>query len=417
VLRSAKLLRVAEDDIVKDDALEGLTAVVTVRLAEPQFEGQTKEVLGTPAASRIVAQVVGTRLRDFLTSSKRAEKAQSRALLEKVVSAARTRVAARAHKEAQRRKNALETSSLPAKLADAAHDVERSKLIVEGDSALAPQLAELSSGAQRSAARSQRQVVGRRQSATPSARIIQVTAPAPAVVRLDAVGMGRSSSWTRTSTARTFAACCGPVAPVYAPLVEGAGCCRCRIARIGRAWASRTSSSTPYRYLYRGRPDPPRKEVRADQRYKGLGEMDAALAETTMDPRTTLPDQLGDVEDAERIFGLLMGNDIAGKVPYSQRGRPVSIDASAGTARHVVDWLDLAPRTGRRDDRDRIHGSPSVNTAPIGHPGVPVPRTVIMRQNSDQLQAPFIFLLFDTHFVVDTGATESADFPIRRVGR
>ena len=55
VLRAKKMLRVAEDDVVKDDALEGLTAVVTVRLAEPQFEGQTKEVLGTSAARRIVA--------------------------------------------------------------------------------------------------------------------------------------------------------------------------------------------------------------------------------------------------------------------------------------------------------------------------------------------------------------------------
>ena len=55
-LRAAKLLRVAEDDIVKDDAMEGMTAVITVRLAEPQFEGQTKEVLGTSAANRIVAR-------------------------------------------------------------------------------------------------------------------------------------------------------------------------------------------------------------------------------------------------------------------------------------------------------------------------------------------------------------------------
>ena len=50
VLRETKTLKVAEPDVVKDDVLEGLTAVVTVRLAEPQFEGQTKEVLGTPAA-------------------------------------------------------------------------------------------------------------------------------------------------------------------------------------------------------------------------------------------------------------------------------------------------------------------------------------------------------------------------------
>ncbi len=138
VLRSAKMLRVAEDDIVKDDALEGLTAVVTVRLAEPQFEGQTKEVLGTSAARRIVANVVAKELKAFLTSTKRDAKAQARAVLEKAVAAARTRIAARQHKEAQRRKTALETSSLPAKLADCrSDDVERSELfIVEGDSAL-----------------------------------------------------------------------------------------------------------------------------------------------------------------------------------------------------------------------------------------------------------------------------------------
>src|SRR5919197_2809708 len=138
VLRTKKLLRVAEDDIVKDDALEGLTAVVTVRLAEPQFEGQTKEVLGTSAASRIVANVVAKELKAFLTSSKRDAKQQARAVLEKVVAAARTRIAARQHKEAQRRKTALESSSLPAKLADCrSDDVDRSELfIVEGDSAL-----------------------------------------------------------------------------------------------------------------------------------------------------------------------------------------------------------------------------------------------------------------------------------------
>lgn len=111
-LRSSKLLRVAEDDVVKDDALEGLTAVVTVRLAEPQFEGQTKEILGTSAANRIVAGVVAKELKEFLTSTKRDAKAQARAVLEKAVAAARTRIAARQHKDAQRRKTALETSSL-----------------------------------------------------------------------------------------------------------------------------------------------------------------------------------------------------------------------------------------------------------------------------------------------------------------
>lgn len=138
VLRAKKMLRVAEDDVVKDDALEGLTAVVTVRLAEPQFEGQTKEVLGTSAARRIVTQVVAKELKAFLTSTKRDAAAQARVVMEKAVAAARTRIAARQHKDAQRRKTALESSSLPAKLADCrSDDVERSELfIVEGDSAL-----------------------------------------------------------------------------------------------------------------------------------------------------------------------------------------------------------------------------------------------------------------------------------------
>ena len=67
-LRSTKLLKVNDDAVIKEDILEGMTAVVTVRFAEPQFEGQTKEVLGTPAASKIVAEVVGRELKAFLSA-------------------------------------------------------------------------------------------------------------------------------------------------------------------------------------------------------------------------------------------------------------------------------------------------------------------------------------------------------------
>ena len=111
---------------------------MTVRLAEPQFEGQTKEVLGTSAASRIVAGVVGKELTAVLTARKPAAKAQARTILDKVAGAMRTRVEMRQHKEHQRRKNALESSSMPAKLKDCrSEDVERCELfIVEGDSAL-----------------------------------------------------------------------------------------------------------------------------------------------------------------------------------------------------------------------------------------------------------------------------------------
>jgi DNA gyrase subunit B len=117
-LRATKMLKSSDDAVVKDDVLEGLTAVVTVRLPEPQFEGQTKEVLGTAAVTRIVSHVVHRELTRVLTSTKRGDKTRSRAVLEKVLGAARARIAARQSKELQRRKNALETSSLPSKLAD-----------------------------------------------------------------------------------------------------------------------------------------------------------------------------------------------------------------------------------------------------------------------------------------------------------
>jgi DNA gyrase subunit B len=93
--------------------------VVTVRLAEPQFEGQTKEVLGTPpVARRLVARIVEAELTEFLTSQKATQGRRRVPVLEKAVAASRTRVAARTHKENQRRKNALESSTPAAKLAD-----------------------------------------------------------------------------------------------------------------------------------------------------------------------------------------------------------------------------------------------------------------------------------------------------------
>ncbi|MDR2348559.1 MAG: DNA topoisomerase IV subunit B, partial [Bifidobacteriaceae bacterium] len=124
--------------VEKDDVLAGLTAVLAVRLAEPQFEGQTKEVLGTAAVRGIVSKVVSKAVGKRLASTKKDERADAFLIMEKIVAEMRARVEARTHKEISRRKNALETSSLPAKLADCrSSDVGRSELfIVEGDSAL-----------------------------------------------------------------------------------------------------------------------------------------------------------------------------------------------------------------------------------------------------------------------------------------
>ena len=133
-LRATRLNK--NGDVIKEDVLEGLVAVVSVRLPEPQFEGQTKEVLGTPAAQRIVGQVVSARLKAYLDNPPRGAK-KPRALLEKVVAAAQARIAAREHRDNQRRKSALASSSLPAKLVDCRAADDRSELfIVEGDSAL-----------------------------------------------------------------------------------------------------------------------------------------------------------------------------------------------------------------------------------------------------------------------------------------
>ncbi len=136
-MKGARVLKANDDDVTKDDVLEGMTAVVTVRLAEPQFEGQTKEILGTPQVRTAVRKVVSAELKKFLTSTKRAEKAQAKLVMEKVAAAAKTRIAARTHRETQRRKNALESSALPAKLNDCRATDERTELfIVEGDSAM-----------------------------------------------------------------------------------------------------------------------------------------------------------------------------------------------------------------------------------------------------------------------------------------
>ncbi len=126
------------DKLEKEDILAGLTAVLTVRIAEPQFEGQTKEILGTPAIRNIVANTISQAMTERFASSKRDDKAQTALVLEKIVTEMKSRISARAHKETQRRKNALESSSLPAKLVDCrSNDVLGTELfIVEGDSAL-----------------------------------------------------------------------------------------------------------------------------------------------------------------------------------------------------------------------------------------------------------------------------------------
>ncbi|MGW7350488.1 DNA topoisomerase IV subunit B [Streptomyces sp. Z26] len=334
VLRASKLLRVAEDDVAKDDATEGLTAVVTVRLAEPQFEGQTKEVLGTSAASRIVSQVVARELKGFLTSTKRDDKQQARSVLDKVVAAARTRIAARQHKEAQRRKTALESSALPAKLADCRSDeVERTELfIVEGDSALGT--AKVARNSEFQALLPIRGKILNVQKSSVSDML--KNAECGSIIQVIGAGSGRTFDIDQARY--------GKVIFLADADVDGAHI-RCLLLTLFQRYMrpmveqGRVFSAVPplhrvelthpkkgqdkYVYTYSDNElrqtllELERTGVRykdSVQRYKGLGEMDAdQLAETTMDPRhrTLRRINISDLEAAEEAFSLLMGNDVA----------------------------------------------------------------------------------------------------------
>jgi DNA gyrase subunit B len=338
-LRAAKLLRVNDDPVTKDDILEGMTAVVTVRLAEPQFEGQTKEVLGTPAAARIMANVVSEQLKLFLTSSDKNRKPQARTVLEKIVAAARTRIAARQHKETQRRKNALETSALPAKLADCrSDDVERSELfIVEGDSALGT--AKLARNSEFQALLPIRGKILNVQKS--SVADMLKNAECAAIIQVLGAGTGRSfdvdvarygrvimmadadvdGSHIRTLLLTLFFRYMRPMVEAGRVFAAVPPLHRIEVIGAGRA-------KNEYIYTYT---DAEMNRVTADlvkrgkkmkdpiQRYKGLGEMDAdQLAETTMDPRRRMLRRitLSDAEAADRVFDLLMGSDVAPRKEY-----------------------------------------------------------------------------------------------------
>jgi DNA gyrase subunit B len=343
VLKTTRLLKAGDPDVIKDDVLEGVTAVVTVRLAEPQFEGQTKEVLGTPAVTKIVNQVVSRELKAYLTSTKAADKAKSRTVMQKVVDASRTRLAARQQRDTQRRKNALESSALPAKLADCrSNDVERSELfIVEGDSAL---------GTAKSARDSEFQAL-----LPIRGKILNVqkasigdmlkNAECSSIIQVVGAGSGR--------TFDVDAARYGRIIFMADADSDGAHI-RCLLATLffrymrelvdaGRVFTAvpplhRIELTNPkkgqekYVYTYsdpelqRTMAELKRKGVRWKdpvQRYKGLGEMDAdQLAETTMDPRHRTLRRLtvDDGEEASEVFELLMGNEVPPRKEFIVQG-------------------------------------------------------------------------------------------------
>jgi DNA gyrase subunit B len=131
--RDKGLLKEKDDNLSGEDVREGLTAVISAKLADPQFEGQTKTKLGNPGMEGFVASVVNARLAEFLEENPQ----EGNAVIRKAVQAAQARSAARKARDLTRRKSALENSRLPGKLADCSiKDPALSEIfIVEGDSA------------------------------------------------------------------------------------------------------------------------------------------------------------------------------------------------------------------------------------------------------------------------------------------
>ncbi|HQY33374.1 MAG TPA: DNA topoisomerase IV subunit B [Actinotalea sp.] len=322
------------DRIEKDDILAGLTAVLTVRLAEPQFEGQTKEVLGTGPVRGIVAKVVETELTALLTSPKRDLKTQASLVLDKVVAEMRARHSARKQKEISRRKNALETSALPAKLADCrSDDVERSELfIVEGDSALGT--AKLARSSDFQALLPIRGKILNVQKASISDMLRN--AECAAIIQVIGAGSGRSFDLEGARYGKVVLMTDADVDGAHIrtllltlffrymrPLVD-AGRVFAAVPPLHRVeLVGAGSRASEYIYTYSEaeltatlrRLDKAGKRYKPDiQRYKGLGEMDAdQLAETTMDPRhRTLRRVTADhAAAAENVFELLMGSEVA----------------------------------------------------------------------------------------------------------
>ena len=332
-LRDARLLKSGDEAATKEDVSEGLTAVVAVRLPEPQFEGQTKEVLGTPAASRIVADVVATELTAFFETRSRTGKQQAKALLDKVASAAKARIAAREHRDNQRRKSALAASALPAKLVDCRSADDRSELfIVEGDSALGT--AKLARNSEFQALLPIRGKILNVQKASLSDMLRN--AECASIIQVIGAGSGASFDLDAARYQRVILMADADVDGAHIrtllltlfhrylrPLLE-----------TGRVFAAvpplhRIELIKPrkgqekYRYTYSDSElhrillDLERRGQRWHepvQRYKGLGEMDAAqLAETTMDPRhrTLRRIRIDDAAAAASMFELLMGSEVA----------------------------------------------------------------------------------------------------------
>ncbi len=317
--------------IERDDILAGLVAVVTVRIAEPQFQGQTKDVLGTAPVKPLVTRITDKQFAEMITGSKRGYKEQSSRVLEKIVGEMHARIQARKTKEVTRRKNALESASMPSKLSDCqpGNDDIAELFIVEGDSALGTAKA-----ARNSAFQALLPIRGKILNVQ-KASLAQMLSNKECASIIQVIGAGSGASFD-IETARYNKIIMMTDADVdgahirtllltlfyryMRPLVE-AGHVYAAVPPLHRI-ALAGARKGEYIYTYSddelagrlAQLDAEHIPYADDiQRYKGLGEMDAnQLADTTMDPRTRLLRRIRmeDAAQANDVFSLLMGDEV-----------------------------------------------------------------------------------------------------------
>ncbi|MGC4767504.1 DNA gyrase/topoisomerase IV subunit B [Micromonospora sp. DT44] len=322
------LLKAKEEPPTLDDVLEGMTAVVHVRIPEPQFTSQTKDELSTTGITKVIQTLIDAHVKAWLED--RRTKAEARVVLQKIVDAARVRLTQKQQKDAARRKTALEGASMPPKLVDCrATGIDRSELfIVEGDSAL---------GTSRMARSSEYQAllpIRGKILNVQKANLQQVldNAECAAIVQVLGAGSGRTFDLSALRYGRVLIMADADVdgahirtllitlfARYMRPLIE-AGRLYAAMPPLHKITTKGRNPQTVYTYTQAEMETTVRKLEKAGKqivtpipRFKGLGEMDAdELWDTTMNPATRAVRRitLDDVDAAERILELLMGEKV-----------------------------------------------------------------------------------------------------------
>src|SRR5690349_4911666 len=322
------LLKPKEEPPVLDDLLEGMTAVIHVRVPEPQFTSQTKDELSTAGVTRVMQGLVETYLKEWVDG--RRTKTEARTVLQKVVDAARVRLTQKQQKDAARRKTALEGASMPAKLVDCrAIGIDRSELfIVEGDSALGT--ARMARSSEYQALLPIRGKILNVQKA--SLQQVLDNAECSAIVQVLGAGSGRTFDLPAMRYGRIMIMADADVdgshirtllitlfAKYMRPVIEQ-GRLFAAMPPLHKIVTKGRNGETVFTYTQQementvGRLERSGRQVQKPvPRFKGLGEMDAdELWDTTMNPaaRTVRRITIEDAERAEATLELLMGERV-----------------------------------------------------------------------------------------------------------